>query len=454
MPARFLKLEEDFGMATKTKLPIADSRFAAYAAIDWADRKNSWMVLAAGSNTPQQGEFENTPEAVDLWATELYQRFQGAPVVVCLEQKRGPLVYMLTKYSHLVLMIAHPNTAAAYRETFAPSGAKDDGNDTASLLDLLLRHPEQLRALTPDTEETRLIQFLSQERRRLVDLRTAECNRLQAGLKLYFPQILQWFDDLASPLVGDLLERWPTLEQRQRVNPAKLRKFFSEHNCRNQEKIDQRIEQVYAAMLATTDQAVIQAAVAMTRGQLALIATLRSQIANLEKQLAQLEAAHPDSRIFRSFPGSGDALTPRLIAAFGTQRDRYHDAAEMQQFSGIAPITRASGQSRRVCFRWAAPKFLRQTFHEFAECSISRSEWARTYYHYLRNEKKKNHHAAVRALAYKWIRILFRCWKDGILYDERIHLRALQQRAAPLAATRTDHTKPQWTWAAGFHKLS
>jgi len=440
-------------MAKKTKLPVADETFAAYAAIDWADRKNSWAVLAAGSDTPQQGEFENTPEAVDNWAAELYQRFQGHPVVVCLEQKRGPLVYMLTKYSHLVLRIAHPNTAAAYRETFAPSGAKDDGNDTASLLDLLLRHPDQLRPLMPDTEETRLIQFLSQERRRLVDLRTGEGHRLKASLKLYFPQILQWFDDLASPLVGELLERWPTLEQLQRVNPAKLRKFFNEHNCRNQEKIDQRIQQIYAAIPATTDQAVIRAAGIVTRGQLALIATLRSQIGDLEKQLAQLEAEHPDSRIFRSFPGSGDALTPRLIAAFGTQRDRYQNAAELQCFSGIAPITRASGQSRQVYFRWAAPKFLRQTFHEFAECSIPHSEWARTYYRYLRDQKKKGHHAAVRALAYKWIRILFRCWKDGTLYDERIHLRALRQHAAPLSATGTDPTKPQWTRTAGFHKL-
>jgi transposase len=441
-------------MAKITKLPARDRQWAAYAAIDWADRKNSWIVLAAGSDTPQQGEIENTPEAVDNWATELHHRFQGRPVAVCLEQKRGPLVYMLTKYSHLVLMIAHPTTAAAYRETFAPSGAKDDDSDTISLLDLLLRHPDRLRQLDPDTDETRLLQFLTEDRRRLVDMKTAECQRLRARLKLYFPQILQWFDDLSSHVVGDLLKRWPTLEELQRVNPAKLGKFFTEHNCRSQEKIQERTQQIYAALPATKDQAVIRAASAAVRAQVELIGTLRSQIQELEQQIRKLEAEHPDSRIFRSFPGSGDALTPRLIAAFGTRRDRYKDAAELQTYSGIAPITRASGQNEKAHFRWAAPKFLRQTFHEFAACSIAKSKWAQAYYNYQREEKKKDRHAALRALAYKWMRILFRCWKDGTLYDERVHLLALQRRAAPLAATGTDNTKAQWTQTAGFHKLS
>jgi len=441
-------------MAKKTKSPAVDGQWAACAAIDWADRKNSWQVLAAGSHTPQEGEIENTPEAVDSWAADLYHRFQGRPVAVCLEQKRGPLIYMLTKYSHLVLMIAHPNTAAAYRETFAPSGAKDDGNDTASLLDLLLRHPDQLRQLDPDTEETRLLQFLAEDRRRLVNLRTAESNRLTASLKLYFPQMLQWFKDLTIPLVADLLKRWSSLEELQRVNPSKLRKFFTGHNCRDQEQIDQRIQEIYAAMPATKDQAVIRGAAVTVRGQLELIQTLSRQIGELEKQLAQLEAEHPDSRIFRSFPGCGKALTPRLIAAFGTRRDRYQDAAELQRFSGIAPITRASGRSGKAYFRWAAPKVLRQTFHEFAACSIPHSAWARAYYHHQREDNKKGHHAAVRALAYKWIRILFRCWKDGVVYDEGVHLRNLQRRAGPLAAPGIDSTKARWTRTGSFHKLS
>jgi hypothetical protein len=118
---------------------------------------------------------------------------------------------------------------------FTVSGAKSDPSDTDSLLDLLLRHRERLHPLRPDTVETHLLHFLVEERRQTVDERTRANLRLTDCLKLYFPQVLRWFDDVASPLVGDLLERWPTLEELQRVHPGTLRRFFHEHNCRCEE---------------------------------------------------------------------------------------------------------------------------------------------------------------------------------------------------------------------------
>jgi hypothetical protein len=130
-------------------MPVAKSEpeWAAYVAIDWADQKHYWRLAPADSQQQEQGELQNTPEAVETWAAGLQQRFGGRPIAVCLEQARGALVYMLTKYAHLVLFPVHPTTAARYRETFCTSGAKDDPNDTAFLLDLLLRHRERLRQL-------------------------------------------------------------------------------------------------------------------------------------------------------------------------------------------------------------------------------------------------------------------------------------------------------------------
>ena len=118
------------------RLSFAEPEWAAFAAIDWADQKHAWRLVPAGSAVHEQGELENTPEAVDRWATNLYARFGGRLVAVCLEQSRGPLVYMLSKYAHLVLFPVHPSTAAHYRQVFSPSGAKDDPRDAASLLDL------------------------------------------------------------------------------------------------------------------------------------------------------------------------------------------------------------------------------------------------------------------------------------------------------------------------------
>jgi transposase len=432
----------------------SEPEWAAFAAIDWADQKNFWRRVPAGSQQYEQGELENTPEAVEAWAASLQQRFGGRPIAVCLEQSRGALVYMLTKYPHLVLFPVHPTTAARYRETFCPSGAKGDPSDTASLLDLLLRHRERLRQLQPDTVETRLLHFLVEERRRTVDEKTRQSNRLTDCLKLYFPQILQWFDDVTSPMVGALLERWPSLEELRRAHPGTLRKFFQEHNCRPAERIQERIDAIYAAVPATHDAAVREAGALIARGLVALVATLRSHIEALDQGIAELVRAHPDGALFASLPGAGPVLVPRLIVAFGTRRERFDSAFQMQCYSGIAPVKEASGKTEWTHFRFACPKFLKQTFHEFASHSIRWSEWARAYYQHLRKDEKKSHHAAVRALAYKWIRIIFRCWKDGKPYDEQVYLQSLRRRGSLLGAAIASATGVGWQTVGGFQKLS
>ena len=87
-----------------------------------------------------------------------------------------------------------------------------------------------------------------------------------------------------------------------------------------------------------------------------------------------------------------------------------------------------------VHFRWACPKFLRQTFHEWAGHSIGYCDWAQAYYEQQR-KAGHGHHAAVRALAFKWIRLAFRCWKDGVPYDESRSVESLRRRGSPLAQT-------------------
>lgn len=423
--------------------------FAALVGLDWADRKHVWALEAADSDQREQGEIDHTPEAVEVWAAGLAQRFGGRPVAVALEQAHGALLFMLTKYQHLVLYPVHPTSLARYREAFYPSGSKDDPVDAQLLLDLLCRHRDRLRPWEPDTVETRTLEFLVEDRRKLVNERTRQTNRLTAGLKLYFPQVLEWFDDLASPLVRDLLERWPTLEQLQKARPATLRRFLHQHNCRSAERIEERLQQIRQATPATRDPAVIQSSVTMGKTLVRLIATLQQGIAELEGQIAERFAQHQDAAVFGSLPGAGPALAPRLLAAFGTQRERYRSAAEVQCYSGIAPVLERSGQKQWTHFRWACPKFLRQTFHEWAGHSISSSAWARDYYQQQRS-KGKGHHAAVRALAFKWIRIVYRCWKDRTPYDEARYQEALRRRRSPKPNVPT---KFQWEAVAGFSRF-
>jgi len=183
--------------------------------------KRQTICLGIRVSSPQ------TPEAIEAWAAALAQRFQGRPVAVALEQSRGALLFALTKYVHLILYPINPARLAHYRKSFRPSGAKDDPSDAELLLNYLCNHRDQLRPLQPDTEDTRALQFLVEARRRTVDDKTRFKNRLTAVLKQYYPQILDWFADVDSAVVLDLLERWPTLGDLQRVHRPSFDHFLN-----------------------------------------------------------------------------------------------------------------------------------------------------------------------------------------------------------------------------------
>lgn len=431
---------------------------AACVGLDWAMDKHAVTVKDLDSGQRERCQLGNTPEAVELWAGGLAARFGGRPVAVALEQSRGAVISMLSKYAHLLLFPVHPKALADYRKALHPSGAKDDPTDGDLLEEFLELHGRGLRMWQPDTEATRSLQWLTEERRKFVGDQTRFAQRLRGQLQRYYPQVLQWFDQIGTPLVLAFLRRWPTLEEVKKAKPATLRRFFQQHNCRQQSKIEERIQAIASAVAATLDAAVIlsgRLAVATLVDQLEAIQT---GIAAYDRQIAEITLAHPDNELMDSFPGAGPAMRPRLIAALGTRRDRYLNAAEIQRCSGIAPLIERSGRQYWVHWRWACSKFLRQTFHEWASHSLAFSAWAREYYQAQRDQNK-GHHAAVRSLAFKWIRILFRCWKDRTPYDEAKYLQALIARKPKQSRdlqSKLDRGKqPEFIWTSrnGFNKL-
>jgi transposase len=429
-----------------------ETEFAALVAIDWADQKHAWALQIHGSSDRETGAIDHTPEAVEVWAAELRLRFGGQPIAVALEQSRGPLVFTLTKYEHLVIFPVHPTVLVNYRKSFRPSGAKDDPSDARLLLDILMLHRDKLRRLDPDTSETRTLQFMVEERRKLVHEKTRYSNRITAHLKMYFPQVLGWFDEIGSNIAADFLERWPSLEQLQRARSATIERFFIDHNSRDRERIAQRLLEIRKAIPATTDTAVLVSCSTAIVAWVALLKQLLAAIAIYDEKIDGLARAHPDYALMNSFPGAGPALTPRLIAAMGSRRERYQAAHEIQCYSGIAPVVASSGQQHWVHWRWACPKFLRQTFHEWALHSIAYSRWAREYYEQQR-AKGKRRNTAIRSLAFKWIRILFRCWKDREPYDEAAYQRALDARR-PKKPSPSPTVQLQWKNVAGFCKIA
>lgn len=413
-------------------VPLASSDFAAFVGLDWADQKHDIVLAESGSQRSEHSVLIHTPEAIDAWACELRQRFDGLPVAVCFEQTRGAIAYALLKYDFIVLFPLPPARLAKYREAFTSSGAKDDPTDAALLLDYLLCHRDQLRQWKPDSAETRELRLLAEYRRDAVDQRTRIGNQLTAVLKLYFPQALLLVgDEINTPLACDFLSQWTTLEAVQKATPDRLRKFYWAHYSRSKQRIQDRLDLVKSAQPLTNDQALLSSSVLKVCCLVSQIRSLNKAIDQYESRIRELMQQHPDAELFSNLPGAGEALAPRLLVAFGSDRERFNSAAELQTLSGVAPVTKRSGKRCTVHRRWACPKFLLQTFHEFAGCSRLKSTWAAAFYAQQR-ANGKGHHATLRSLAFKWVRVLFRCWKTRTPYCENRYLESLRKRQAPL----------------------
>src|SRR2546427_2367610 len=410
---------------------VSHEAFAAFVGIDWADAKHDVCLQTAGSATCECFQLEHTPEAIDAWVTTLRTRFHGQPVAICLARNKGPIVSALRQYDFLVLFPINPLTLARYREAFTPSRAKDDPTDAALQLELLLTHRDKLHPLNPQSPTMRALEQLVEHRRRLVGDKVRLTNRLTSALKNYFRQVLEWFQEKDTAIFGDFLSRWPTLKAAQLARRATLEAFFQAHHVRSADVIATRIHALKRARALTPDEGVIAPTALLVQALVSPLRVTVQVIKDFDDAIAQRAQAHPDFPLFDTLPGAGAVFAPRLLVAFGEQRERYPSAAALQKYAGIAPVTERRGKKSWVHGRLQCPTFLRHTFVEWAAESTRHSFWAQVYYQQQR-DKGKAHQAAVRALACKWIRILSRCWQERTPDDASVYLQALKRRNAPL----------------------
>ena len=406
--------------------------FAAYVGFDWADQKHVIRIQATDSTEVEAEEVNQRPEALADWVAKMRDRFRSGKIAIAIEQSKGAVVYHLMQYDFLELYPINPKTLAKYREAFNVNKASSDQTDAELLLELVRLHKDRLRRWVPDDKQTRLLTMLVENRRNLVDTVTEYTNKLTSLLKNYYPQALELAGHLNTQKACDFLSNWPTLELLKAADSSELRGFYRKHRTRK-DAVEELFKIISESQPLTTDEAIVEMSVMMVKAIVRQLRGLSESLQEFDERIAELFAAHPYGPIFDSCPGAGKALAPRLTAAFGANMDRYCSASDVQEFSGIAPVTEQSGKSKWVHRRYACPKFLKQTYHEFASHSIRWSVWAKAYYDQQR-ECGKGHHAAVRALAFKWIRILFRCWKTNKPYDEQVYLDALARRGSPLVA--------------------
>jgi len=406
--------------------------FAAFIGLDKSDKKINVTLQRCSTARSERSIIQGSAEALHAWVAALCARFPDQRVAICVEQPAAGLIHALMGYDFVVLFPINPVTLARYREAFTPSRAKYDPTDADLLCELVAQHREQLKVWQPDDICTRKLRHLTQARRSSVNMRTRLSNQLKALLKGYFPQALELCgEDLTTPLACAFLQKWSSLQQLKKARPETIRRFYYAQNARRGDVIEKRLTLIAQAIALTNDPALIESSIVTLQALTLGLRAAHTAIARFDREIARTFTQHPDASLFAALPGSGTVYSARLLAAFGSRRERFESAEALLNFSGIAPVLKRSGQTTIVHRRYARPLFLHQSFIEYANESIRHSLWARAFYQ-MHKSAQKSHWVIVRALAYKWIRILFRCWQQRTPYDELRYLKSLQKSRSPL----------------------
>ena len=408
------------------------SDYAAFVGIDRSDYSIDLTVLDSRSRSQGHRSQSSKPSAMRDWILDLRSAFPEGRIALCIEQPCANLAAFFCQYDFLDLFLINPATFKHWREAFQPSRAKSDKTDSLGLAQLLYESHHKLPVWRPDDPLTRKLRSLVETRRTLVDTRTRVHNQLVAALKNYFPEALEISGKyLYAQLACRFLEKWPTLQALQSEDPKTIREFYHLNGSRRPQVIEKRLAIIEEAIPLTDDDTILEASTMQVRALVDQLNALRKHIDRYDKAIDTHFLQHDDHLVFASLPGAGANLGSRLAALFGTDRSRFPAPADVQKFSGIAPVTKQSGNTRLVHRRYACPKFHRQTLLEWTGQTITRSLWSRAYYQQQR-AKGVSHYTALRALAYKWIRIMWRCWQDRKPYCEQTYLDALRKNGSPL----------------------
>jgi transposase len=369
--------------------PPAQNCIQLWIGLDWGDKRHA-IALQDRAGQIQTLVLEHSAETLHHWLEQIGQRCGGKPVVLAIESSRGAVVHALLKYPWLTIYPINPLTSARYRQAFTPSGAKDDVPDAQVLLELVRDHAAKLRPLEPQDPQTVKLDALTQTRRDMVDRRTQCLNQLTSLLKTFYPQALPLAGNLASPMAREFLRRWPDVLRLKSAKPATVKSFYYRHNVRSPQVVEERLALIKSAVALTADDSRTSVAALQLSLLLDQLEVFAKHIGVLDKEIASAFKDHPEAALFRDLPGAGDQLAPRLCAAFGTLRHLYPEPASLQKQAGLAPVREKSGNQLWTHWRWQAPKFLRQTFVEWAGQTVMYSPWAKKYYQRMTNKGKKH----------------------------------------------------------------
>jgi transposase len=390
-----------------------------FAGIDWASADHAVCVIDEHAKVLHRAMVAHTRDGL-VELVRALRKF-GAPteLPVALERPSGLLVDTLVEAGFQVVPI-HPNAVKASRPRYAAAQSKTDLGDAYMLADLLRTDGHRFQPLRPLSDETRALRALVRTRDDLVAERVALANQLRALLDRFWPGAGAIFADVDSPIALAFLRRFPTPQSAERLGEKRLAAFLARHAYCGRRPVAELLRRLRKAPDGHTGDLEADASGELV---LALVAVLEPLVAQIQRLTAAVEHAlevHPDGALIASFPRTGRVNAAQILAELGDDRGRFASEEHLASEAGVAPVTRASGKSRAVSFRWACNKRLRQAVVCFADNSRHDSAWAAAVYRSARG-RGCDHPHATRILARAWLRVMWRCWYDRKPYDPALH---------------------------------
>jgi transposase len=396
-----------------------------FLGVDWAEEHHDVCMLDEQGKVLGRAQVANTLEGVGrIHALVADHSKEPGEVVVGIETDRGLLVRALLAAGYQIYAV-NPLAVDRYRDRHAVSGAKSDAGDAKVLADLVRTDRNNHRPVAGDSEQVEAVKLLARAHQGLVHSRQRQVNQLRSALREFYPAALEAFkEDLGGRDAMAILEYAPTPTRGRSVSQAKLisalRKAGRERNLEARASELQRIlQQPHLEQPAT----LVAAYAVIVKSCVQIIRELNAQTSALEEELTKSFELHPDAELYLSLPGLGFVLGARVIGEFGDDPNRYSDAKGRRAYSGMAPITRASGTRHVVLARYARNRQLADACYLWAFSSLKRSAGAHQYYLALR-ARRKSHAQALRALGNRWVGILHGCLRHRQLYSEDVAWRA------------------------------
>lgn len=397
-----------------------------FAGIDWATRAHAVCVVEADGAIRARFDVPNTGKSFDGLVRRLVKL--GAEDVA-IERPDGPLVEAMLEAGLRVFVIA-PRMLKALRQRYSATGAKSDPGDAYVLADVIRTDGHRLKPLVADGAETKVLRALTRTRKDLVETRVALVAQLRAQLELCFPGAVGLFHELDSQVSIAFLRRYPTAHRARSLGEARLAAFLRRIGYCGRKPVGELLARVKEAPAAGLTEAEAEGRAVCVLALLEALEVCNRRAKELEAEVVERLEFHRDAPIFTSLPKAGRGVrAASLLAEIGDARERFPDEECLAALAGVAPVTRASGKSRSVGFRWACDKKLRNALIDFADDSRHASPWAaRIYANAIARGKRHPH--AVRILARAWVRVIWRMWQDRNPYDVTKHGGAAMLRAA------------------------